>query len=384
MKIGTLFSGIGAPEQAAVRVFGDKFEHIFACEWDKFARQSFSAIYNFEGEHFHEDINDLSGKQYKGAVDIIIGGSPCQDFSIAGLRAGVAGKRGELIWQFFRIIQEATPPVFVYENVKGMLSDRKVNKKDKYGKTFADFLEVFESIGYKLHWKVLNSKDYGVPQNRERVFVIGFLDQKHYDNFHFANKIPLTKRLKDVLEESVDEKYYLDSARFALDINGIGRTIRTGGKSSDSEKHCFDLVNIPNSGVIGMLGIKGNEQIRRAYGTAPCLQTMQGGNREPKILDDQGRVRKQENPKLLDHCPTLRAQSHGNEPKVVTHRVRKLTPLECWRLQDFPDNAYNKAKLSGVSNTQLYKQAGNSMTVAVVEMILRQIDIAMNDLCFLE
>ena len=132
MRIGTLFSGIGSPEQAAQRVW-DNPELVFACEWDKFARKSFKALHDIDEEHFHKDINDMDGTQYKDKVDIIIGGSPCQDFSIAGLRAGVDGHRGQLIWQYFRIINEVRPPVFVYENVKGMISD-------KGGKTIQDFL----------------------------------------------------------------------------------------------------------------------------------------------------------------------------------------------------------------------------------------------------
>ncbi|HET8686173.1 MAG TPA: DNA (cytosine-5-)-methyltransferase, partial [Methanosarcina sp.] len=139
MRIGTLFSGIGSPEQAAQRVW-DNSELVFACEWDKFARQSFKANYEIAEEHFHKDINDMDGHQYAGKVNIIVGGSPCQDFSIAGLRAGVDGHRGQLIWQYFRIINEVRPPVFIYENVKGMISD-------KGGNTIQDFLEVFRSIG---------------------------------------------------------------------------------------------------------------------------------------------------------------------------------------------------------------------------------------------
>lgn len=425
MRIGTLFSGIGAPEQAAIRVFGDKFEHVFACEWDKFARQSFKALYEIEDEHFHVDINEMDGKQYSGKVDCIIGGSPCQDFSLAGLRAGIDGKKGVLIWQYFRIIDEVRPPVFIYENVKGMISD-------KGGKTIQDFLEVFRSIGYFCHWEVLNSKDYGVPQNRERVFIVGFLDHEAYYRFQFAPKVPLKKRLKDVLEENVDEKYYIN--RILLDYKSQANTVHDIEKEAPTicaGSHGYALGYI-NEGVIGMLDIKGNEQIRRVYGTdgtAPCLQTMQGGNREPKIVvmcgcnpdnptsiqsvletvqmiepnengtsnclisvqkdnlvlepmiwDDQGRKKKQENPVFHECCPTLRAQTHGNEPKVVfngDYRIRKLTPLECWRLQDFPDEAHEKVKSAGVSDSQRYKQAGNSITVAVMEMILRQVEKAL-------
>lgn len=433
MRIGTLFSGIGSPEQAAKRVW-DNSELVFACEWDKFARQSFKANYEIADEHFHKDINDMDGTQYAGKVDIIVGGSPCQDFSIAGLRAGVDGHRGQLIWQYFRIINEVRPPVFIYENVKGMISD-------KGGKTIQDFLEVFRSIGYFCHWEVLNSKDYGVPQNRERVFIVGFLDHEAYYRFQFAPSIQLDKRLKDVLEENVDEKYYL-SAKMTDYLQKAPRAVKPYD-GTQNEVPCLQAVYYKtptdgfyiNEGVVGMLDIYGNEQIRRVYGTdgvAPCLQTMQGGNREPKIVAMRGRnpdnptsrqsgletvqmIEPNENgtsncltsvqkdnlvlePQIkvigstgggnemnsriysIDGlAPTLNAGNNGGGQSPVKHltndyRIRKLTPLECWRLQDFPDEAHEKAKAAGVSDSQRYKQAGNSITVAVMEMIFRQID----------
>jgi DNA (cytosine-5)-methyltransferase 1 len=202
MKIATLFSGIGSPEQGAKRVYDNDLDLVFACEWDKFARESFNANYEIEDKHFHKDICDMDGKQYQGQVDILIGGSPCQDFSLAGLRKGIDGNKGVLIYEYIRIIEEVQPPVFIYENVKGMLSD-------KGGRTIKDFVQAFRDMGYFCHYEVLNTKDYGVPQNRERVFLVGFKDSEHYHNFSFAPKIKLEKRLKDILEDDVDEKYYL-------------------------------------------------------------------------------------------------------------------------------------------------------------------------------
>lgn len=381
MRLGTLFSGIGAPEQGAKRVYGDDLELVFACEWDKFARKSFKANYDISDEHFHVDINDMDGTQYKGKVDVIVGGSPCQDFSIAGLRAGVDGQRGQLIWQYFRIIKEVMPQIFIYENVKGFV-------RDKNGKTLKDFLEVFRSIGYNCHYEVVNTKYYGVPQNRERIYIVGFLDIEMYYRFEFAPKVSLIKRLKDVLEQNVDEKYY------------INRDI--------------ELFKEENEGVIGMLDIKGNDCIRRVYGVdgnAPCLQTMQGGMREPKILDFTNDFNEGKTREYADFSPTLRSERFGlavqepniiqlNEPKFSQqriystegisptiaagnlgggkepckhltddYRIRKLTPRECLRLQDFPDTFKQV-----VSDSQMYKQTGNSMSVNILEMIFKQID----------
>lgn len=423
MRIGTLFSGIGAPEQA-LRRMGAKHSVAFACEFDKYARQSYKANYDIDDDHFHNDINDMDGKQYHGEIDIIVGGSPCQDFSIAGLRAGLDGHRGQLIWQYYRIIKEVMPPVFIYENVKGMLSDKKTNKKDKYGKTFADFLEVFEELGYKTKWQVLNTKDYGVPQNRERIYVVGFLGEERFNGFEFAPKIPLTKRLRDVLEEEVDEKYYINKpfelynkdsqGNKLIDINKECNTLMAG-----THGYCQGYIQELRMKQVGTIDIKGNDQIKRVYdsgGVCPALTTMQGGHREPKILDFTNSFNEQKTREYSEYSPTLRGSRFGlavAEPKIIQlnnpkfsqqrvysidgiapttsagnlgggkepckhltddYRIRKLTPRECLRLQDFPDDF----KIV-VSNSQAYKQTGNSMSVNVLEMIFRQLGVESGD-----
>ena len=348
MRIATLFSGIGSPEQGAKRVY-DNLDLVFACEWDKYARESFKANYEIEDKHFHIDINDMDGTQYNGKVDILIGGSPCQDFSLAGLRAGVDGQKGILIYQYIRIIKEVQPPIFIYENVKGMLSDKK-------GKTIKEFVEAFRDLGYFCHYEVLNTKDYGVPQNRERIFLVGFKDKEHYYNFSFTPKVKLEKRLKDILEDNVDEKYYLSGKMIdgftnhkdkhtekgtgfiwqPKDINDIANCLRANAALCPTD----NTIKEPILQQVGTLDIKGNDSIKRVYssnGLSPCLTTMGGGNREPKISEN--------------------------------FRIRKLTPRECFRLQDFPEDFKFV-----VSNSQLYKQAGNSISANVMEMIFKQIE----------
>jgi DNA (cytosine-5)-methyltransferase 1 len=393
MRLATLFSGIGAPEQAMHRI-DPNFKTVFACEWDKFARKSYSVIYNIDEAHFHKDVHDMDGTQYQGKVDILVGGSPCQAFSIAGLRNGTNDERGQLIYQYIRIVDEVKAPIIVYENVKGMLSI-------DGGRTIKEFVQALRDIGYHCHYEVVNTKDYGVPQNRERIFLIGFLDHDAYLRFSFAPKQKLEKRLKDVLESDVDEKYYLSTkmtdylakpnrsippydgsqviapclqaAYYKTPTDGF--YINTGPQEMSPRIGAMRGRNPenPKSRLVGLETVQMIEM--NENGTSNCLTTVQKDNLviEPKIWDDQGRIKKQENPILLDFCPTLRAQSHGNEPKVITNRIRKLTPLECWRLQDFSDEAHNKAKASGVSDSQLYKQAGNSMSVNVLEMIFRQV-----------
>ena len=382
MRIGTLFSGIGSPEQGAKRVYGNKLELVFACEWDKYARESFKANYEIEDKHFHVDINDMDGTQYKDKVDIIIGGSPCQDFSIAGLRAGIDGNKGILIYQYFRIIDEVKPPIFIYENVKGMLSDKK-------GKTIKEFVEAFRQMGYFCHYEVLNTKDYGVPQNRERIFLVGFKDKEHYYRFQFAHKQKLNKRLRDILENNVEDKYYL-SKQFISGMEKHKERHRDRGNGfAFAPQAVDDIKNInclscgygsratdtyikePQLNQVGMLDIKGNDSIRRIYsddGISPTLTTMGGGNREPKILDLTNDFGENKTREYTQFAPTLRSERFGLATEQ-NYRIRKLTPRECFRLQDFPDTFKFV-----VSNSQLYKQAGNSISVNIMEMIFNQIE----------
>ncbi|MBE3030125.1 DNA (cytosine-5-)-methyltransferase [Campylobacter sp. RM9344] len=352
MTIATVFSGIGAPETAAKRVFGE-FKTLFACEIDKFARQSYLANHD-EPESFYADVCELDGSKYKGQIDILIGGSPCQDFSIAGARAGESGERGSLIWQFYRVVSEARPSIFVYENVKGFLS---IN----HGKSYQRFLEALRNLGYHCYADVINTKDYGIPQNRERIYIVGFLDSELYHSFCFAPKQPLELNLGDMLDSRVDEKYYLSqkmiaahtkhkdkfNGKFGIKSPGdVANTLQTtqGARRTDN------FIK-----VIGELDIKGKDCIKRVYdvdGIAPTIHTAQGGNQEPKILQPISSSSFQEN-NLLNNGA----------------KIRKLTPRECLRLQGFRDDEFKIV----VSDTQAYKQAGNAMSVNVLEMIFRQI-----------
>jgi len=278
LRIGTVCSGgLAAPEQA-LKQLNITHKNIFACDFDKFARENYLANHKIKIKHFHIDINDMDGKQYANKVDIVAGGTPCQDFSIAGLRAGTDGHRGQLIWQYFRIVKETKPKIFIYENVKGMVSDNN-------GRTLKDFLETFRSIGYHCHSQVLNTKDYGVPQNRERIYIVGFLNHSEYVKFSFAQKQPLLTRLKDVLEHKVDEKYY------------INRELDTSYKSQSNTIHderkpmptiCAGAHGYASGyvKVIGMIDSKGHDIIRRVHdkdGICPTLTMTGGGNQEPKI-----------------------------------------------------------------------------------------------------
>jgi len=334
MKIATLFSGVGSPEFGAKRVYR-KVKNVFACEIDKFARQSYLANHDIDEEHFYKDIYELDATKYRGKVDVLVGGSPCQSFSIAGLRKGINDKRGELIYEFIRVLDEVKPPIFIYENVRGFTSI-------DGGRTFKQFQEALRKIGYFIHSDILNTKDYGVPQNRERVYITGFLDSEVYYSFNYAPKQKLAKKLADILENDVDDKYYVNreiknyksQANTIHDINKFSSTICAGS-------HGYALGYIK---VAGSVDIKSNDSNKRVYsidGIAPTITTMQGGHQEPKILRKS--------------------------------KIRKLTPRECLRLQDFPDTFKFVC-----SDSQIYKQAGNSMSVNILEMIFRQIEKAKN------
>ena len=313
---------------------------VFACEYDDFARQSFLANYDINEDNFHKDIYEMDGTDYTSNVDILIGGSPCQAFSIAGLRKGLNDKRGELIYEYIRLVNEVKAPFIVYENVKGMLSIDN-------GKTIKEFVQALRDIGYHCHYSVINSKDYGVPQNRERLFLVGFLDVELYHSFNFAPKVKLTKRLRDVLESEVDEKYYIN--RPLLNYDSQCNTVHDTEKESPTicagtHGYALGYIQEPQIEVIGTT-CGGNEMNSRIYSIDGLSPTLNAGN-----------------------------NGGGQSPVkhlTVDYRIRKLTPRECLRLQDFPDTFKQV-----VSNSQMYKQAGNSMTVAILEMIFNQIEKA--------
>jgi DNA (cytosine-5)-methyltransferase 1 len=166
IRLGTLFSGIGAIEYAFRRL-DLKTEIQFACDIDRHVKQSYFANYEIAEENWFEDVKDLDGKKFKGKIDLLVGGSPCQSFSMVGKRRGFEDTRGTLFYEFARIVKESQPSVFIFENVKGLINH-------DGGNTFETIKATFDELGYKYFYQVMNSKDYGIPQHRERIFVIGF------------------------------------------------------------------------------------------------------------------------------------------------------------------------------------------------------------------
>ncbi|ADV46433.1 DNA (cytosine-5-)-methyltransferase [Nitratifractor salsuginis] len=383
MKIATLFSGIGAPEMAARHIF-PSHEIVFSCEIDKFARKSYAAIYG--EEPLYHDVHNVPAIFYQGHIDLLVGGSPCQSFSVAGIRKGVNDPRGALIYQFYRVVDEARPKVFLFENVKGF---RSIDK----GQTREEFERAFRLLGYTVHSAVLNTKHYGLPQNRERYFLVGFKSKTAGERFRFPKKVPLKLILSDVLENKVDEKYYLtDKALEYMNRDtGDGRTNWDKGLHYDTAKKIGSAVpanmhkGLPYAVLLQRPRGKNAGGLKALDGVCPTLDSSYFEHNNHIVEPGEPMIERWANSKIgsvLDTiAPTIKANSMysdiRNRPRIHKNgHIRKITPKECWRLQGFPDWAHDSAKDAGVSDTQRYKQAGNSMSVPVIEALFRSIAIA--------
>lgn len=343
MKFIDLFAGIGG---FRLGMESAGHECIGFCEIDKFARASYKAIHNTEGEIELHDITTVTDEEIRniGHVDVICGGFPCQAFSIAGARRGFEDTRGTLFFGIARFAAFLKPKYLFLENVKGLLNHDK-------GDTFETILSALDELGYDVEWQVLNSKDFGVPQNRERVFFIGHLrGQRGRKVFPIRGE---------------DEK----SSAKRLGINILGNTKSPNGTAKGTR----DIVHDPK-GIVGTLtanDYKGPKQI--AVPKILVREATKKGYAEATVGDSVNLA--------YPNSKTRRARvGEGIANTLVTgdsqgvvmpnFRIRKLTPRECWRLQGFPDWAFDKAQEVN-SNSQLYKQAGNSVTVNVIREIAR-------------
>lgn len=367
IRIGTLFSGIGAFEHALERL-GLNSEIVFAGDIDNFVKTSYFANYKINEDDWHNDIRDFSAKKYKGNIDVVVGGSPCQSFSMVGKRGGLDDTRGTLFYDFARVVDECQPNVFIFENVKGLLNHDE-------GNTWKVVKNVFKSLGYKITYKLLNSKDYGIPQHRERIFVIGF--NKKSTKFKFPTKIPLEYRMQDFLEDYIDSKYYLKE-------KGIKFVTSTKNRQKRYTQINGDV----------MLCQKANQQFNW-HGDFIFEETEKGFDEfifdvstveEKYYLSDKvkkyvlaGGTKNFKTGTSTDLeiarplLQTMHKMHRAGVDNYVTHakgRIRKLTPRECLRLMGFRDNFKIK-----VSDTQMYRQAGNSIVVDVFIAILKQMDI---------
>lgn len=399
LKILSLFTGIGAFEKALKNI-GIECEIVGFSEIDKYAIKSYCAINNEDEKKNLGDITKIDISKIDTDVDIITHGSPCQDFSVAGKQAGAekgSGTRSSLMWYTVDIVQQIKPKYVIWENVKNILS-----KKHKHN--FDNYIEMMNQLGYNNYYQILNAKDYGIPQNRERVYTISIRKDIDIKQFKFPEKEELRIRLKDILEADVDEKYYLKNEQIKDFIKNNNGNCNPSGRGINGKVHQGNISPTittnkgegPKIDMLGLLDIKGNECVRRVYsqnGISPTLTNMQGGNRQPKVLEDPyivaSRGRNPEDPSSRiagEHLEQrLEANTSGTTNCISTVqkdnyvvenniKIRKLTPLECWRLMGFSDEDFRKAAKEN-SNSQLYKQAGNSIVVKVLEKIFKNLFI---------
>ncbi len=309
MKVGGLFAGIGGIELGFKNA---GFNIAWANEIDKKA----SITYRLNHKHklFEKDLNDLQTSEVE-PVDILTGGFPCQAFSIAGYQKGFRDDRGNIFFQILRFVDDLEPKIVFLENVKNLVSHDK-------GRTFKRICLELEDRGYTLKYKVLNSAEYGdVPQNRERIYIVAFKDKNVAERFSFPKPKKLTKKVTDLIEKSVDEKYYYKNSRYY-------EQLKEEMKNRDSVY-----------------------QWRRVY-----------------VRENKSKV-----------CPTLTANmgtGGHNVPLIIDEKdIRKLTPRECARFQGYSDSFKFPPKLA---NSALYKQIGNSVTVPVIEAIANEIKKAID------
>ncbi|AQP59579.1 DNA cytosine methyltransferase [Listeria monocytogenes] len=356
MNFLDLFAGIGGFRLGMERA-GHKC--VGYVEIDKYARKSYQAIHDTKGEFEGHDITAITDDIVRsiGSVDIICGGFPCQAFSIAGKRRGFEDTRGTLFFEIARFASILRPRIIFLENVKGLLSHNN-------GDTFETILGALDEIGYNVEWQVFNSKYFGVPQNRERVFIVGHLrgtcGRKIFP-FGGNDTAVNNKRIEKI--GNIRKKGKSQSGD-VVSVNGLAPTLCSTTTQKDPLK------------VIVAGNLQGShEQNSRVYdteGVSPTLTTMQGGGQEPKIIQ---KPRGYNKGGVHEYSPTVSANSwqENNLLQEGGFRIRKLTPRECWRLQGFPDWAFDRAAEIN-SNSQLYKQAGNSVTVNVIEAIAKKLE----------
>lgn len=453
MKLFSLFSGIGGPEKALKRI-GIDYELVGYSEIDKYASKSYCAIHNETENKNYWDITKINEKELPD-FDLMTWGFPCQDISIAGKQAGIKeGTRSGLYYDGLRILKEKKPKYSLIENVKALTSK-------KFKDTFESILDNLDKAGYNSYWQVLDAKDYGIPQHRERVFIVSIRKDINQD-YKFPEKEELKLKLKNLLDEEVEEKYYLSDRMIntfsdmtnrngyirgkcfkphELDDDRVANTIKTtaGSRPEDNYvKRKYDefirengyipeIFNPYNKSevkdvaktITGECGSKTSsathliketiimpEATKKGYAEASFgdgvyinrphqkrgvvqkdkIQTLKttpdvGVVVEKKIKYEEPLNREgwhNMNKIVLNPdgiSTTINAQSNNSlqKVKVPSLRIRRLTPLECFRLMGFDDEDFYKAQSTGNSNTQLYKQAGNSIVVNVLEKIFNNL-----------
>lgn len=327
-------------------------------------KQSYMANYSLSEDDFHWNVAFLDGRQYEGQVDLFVGGSPCQSFSFVGKQRGLDDTRGTLFYEYARLIDEIKPRVFIYENVRAVLSN-------DGGRTWEKMQQVFSELDYDFYWKVLNARDYGIPQNRERLFVIGFRkDLTLNQPFRFPKEVPLEKKMKDFLLDNAPGGYFLPSKgvefvtqekNLAKKFTQIDGDVQLCQKKNQQFNWHGDFV------------FQSEEDAKE--NDIPDLEKYFLSEKVRKYVLATGTKNFYSKPETdLEIARPLLTTMHkmhraGVDNYVTTDgRLRKLTPRECLRLMGFSDNF----KIV-VSDTSMYQQAGNSIVVDVLIHIMESI-----------
>ena len=348
IRLGTSFSGIGAIEYAFKRL-GLNCQIMFAGDIDSNCKKTYFANYKISDEQWHTDIHNFNAKPYEGKIDLFVGGAPCQAFSIVGDQRGFEDTRGSLFREFARVVKECQPKVFMFENVQGLFKHDKGRTWDVIRKTFEDY------CGYDVHYQLLNARDYGVPQTRERLYCIGF---RKKTNFKYPAPIKLKYRMYDFMEDYTDTKYFSKSDGYKYLSNSEGHRDRLarGIEQERFNDFVFKVQEVEDKYYL-------SEKVAK--------YVLAGGTKSFKTSTKTD----------LDIARPLLHSMHkmhrAGVDNYVTYRkdkgingIRKLTPRECHRLMGFRDDFQIV-----VANTAAYMQAGNSIVVDVLMAILKQLDI---------
>lgn len=358
MKLLSLFSGIGAFEKALNRL-QINYELVAYCEIDKYASKSYAAIHGVPESMNLGDITKVDEKSLPKDIDLITYGFPCQDISSAGKQKGLFNEDGSptrsgLFFEALRIIEETKPVVAIAENVKNLTGD-------KFKNQFKIVLDSLESAGYNNYWKVLNAKDFGVPQNRERVFIVSIRKDADTGTYKFPDGFSSQIRLKDLLENEVDEKFYVSDVA----LKGFAEHAR---KQREKGNSFHAIIKNPDD-------IASTIKARYYKDGSDCLIRVGNLNSHAVAVAIRGRYlpdgRVQQNIEVSDREYANSITTVQKDSLVAdSGNIRRLTPKECFRLMDFEDIDFDKAAAVN-SNSQLYKQAGNSIVVACPYYIIK-------------
>lgn len=371
-RLGMLYEKIKSQEVSEhlekITSYDKKKEYIDLLYKDKESlnkvKTSYLKNYKLEDRNFYWNISFLDGNEYKNKVDLFVGGSPCQSFSLVGKQRGLEDTRGTLFYEYARLIKEIKPKIFIYENVKAILSN-------DGGRTWETISKVFTDLDYTWKYSVLNAKNYGIPQNRERVFVVGFRnDLKLKKEFEFPKPIPLNTKMRDYLVDNVSGKYYLPKK--GVDYVTSDLNLRKKYTQIDGDIALCQTKNQQFNWHGDFIFVEENKNKEK---TLEELKNYFLSKKVKKYVLSSGTKGFYSKPEInLDIARPLLTTMHkmhraGIDNYVTTEgRIRKLTPRECLRLMGFSDSF----KIA-VSDTNMYQQAGNSIVVDVLIAIMNKI-----------